>query len=231
MTDETITPPVRAGALASSLEIEYNREQYGEGGFTATGVHEWTFDSMEYYHLTGVDVSEAYVPQENGHSLRVVTEYTWMRSEYNGTSYTLNVETKGMRGSHSPTYYFTRAGHYRIEGDLPAEITRTSHDKQPFRQRESDADHFNIAVLTGHTVEDGETFVRRLHNGADPQGESAVTSASDEADEGEWGNVATPREEIQLLLDYDTPADALTVAQFKNDVRMDADTTEAQPSD
>lgn len=212
MTDETIIPPVRAGTLESSLEIEYDHEQYGKGGFTGTGVHEWTFDGMEYYKLTDVDVSEAYVPQENGHSLRVVTEYTWMRSEYNGTSYTLNVETKGMRGSHSPTYYFTRTGHYRIEGDLPAEINRTAHDKQPFRQRESETDHFDITVLTGHIVEDGETFVRRLHN-------------------GEWGNVETPREEIQLLLDYDTPVDALTVEQFKNDVRTESDTAEAQPSD
>jgi hypothetical protein len=164
---ESVIPPVRAGKINSSLDFEYDHHQYGEGGFKATGVHEWTFDLSAYTELTGLDIGAdlPYVEQENGHSLRIVTEYKWMFSDVGGESYTCNVESKAMRGSYSPEYYFTRAGHYQFDGEK--ELEKTVDERQPhIMARDSDdIEHFPIWTVNVEDVHSGEEFVRGLHNG------------------------------------------------------------------
>jgi hypothetical protein len=166
---ESVIPPVRAGKINSSLDFEYDHHQYGEGGFKATGVYEWTFDIDAYVELTGLDIGadNPYVEQTNRHTLRITTDYTWMYSDYNGDSYTCNVESKAMatKGTPSPTYYFTRAGHYRFDGGKKLEKTVTERQPHVMARDEDEIDHRPIHTVGVESVHSGEEFVRGLHNG------------------------------------------------------------------
>jgi hypothetical protein len=183
---ESVIPPVRAGKINSSLDFEYDHHQYGEGGFKATGIHEWTFDFDAYVELTGLDIGadHPWVVQENGHTLRIVTEYQWMYSDYNGDSYTCNVESKAMRGSYSPEYYFTRAGHYQFDGEMVLEKTVDERQPHIMARDSNEIEHFPIWTVNVdgsqsessitdassetsavESVHSGEEFVRGLHNG------------------------------------------------------------------
>jgi hypothetical protein len=195
MNDDTVIPPVEAGQIESSLEFEYDHERYGDGGFEATGEHAWTFDTSAYHAHTGLDIGAdlPYVAQANGHTLRIVTEYVWMHSEYNGTSYSLGVKQTAYRGTTSyDAVYWTRWAHYKLEplnDSSELIITRCSDEKQRYRMRESEKDvpHKGALDLTDIAVENSMQFVRDLHNGV-------------------WGEEV--RDQLQALIVADSPDDA-----------------------
>lgn len=196
--EDSIIPPVRAGEINSSLEINYDHEQCGEGGFEATSVHRWQFDSRQYFNLTGLDLGQnyPYVHQENGHALRIVTDYRWSHSTYNGEDkYTLSFEQRAVRGSTNiHTTYWTRCGYYRFDEDL--NHTRMGAEKQPYRIRESDVDvdHHLPYDIGDHIAYSGEQLVRKLHSGI-----LGPTLAA----------------QFNLLLEMDSPDDALTVDEYR----------------
>jgi hypothetical protein len=170
MTDVTaIIPPVRAGTIESCIDFEYDHEDDGYGGFTATGEHTWQFDSRAYHELTGLDLGGDYpwVKQENGHSLRIVTEYRWSHSTYNGDSYTLTIEEVAYRGSTSrDEVYWTRGGYYRLDENL--RVKRVGEERQQYHYRErtdEEIPHREITDLEGHVAYSGEQFTRKLHSG------------------------------------------------------------------
>lgn len=208
--EDSIIPPVRTGEISSELDIEYDHEQCGEGGFEATSVHRWQFDSRQYFNLTDLDLGQnyPYVHQENGHTLRIVTDYRWSHSTYNNEDkYTLSLEQKAVRGSTSiHTTYWTRCGYYRFDEDLSH--VRTGEEKQQYRIREGDVDvlHHSPYGLKGHVVASGEQLVRKLHSGI----------------------LGPPLfDQFHNLLVMDSPDDALTVDEYQSTPT----TTSSAPAD
>jgi len=171
MTDVTaIIPPVRAGTMESTLNIEYDHENNGYGGFTATGEHVWQFDSRAYHEMTGLDLggNYPYVHQENGHSLRIVTEYTWYHSTYDDEdSYTLSIEEVAYRGTtRRENVYWTKAGYYDLDETLHVERVGQERQQYAYRERsEEDVPHRDVTDLDGHVAYSGEQLVRKLHSG------------------------------------------------------------------
>lgn len=199
--DATIIPPVRAGEVTSSLDIEYEHEQNGRGGFEAKSVHEWTFDSRQYIRLTGLDLGADYpwVPQENGHTIRIVTDYKWYRSTYHDEpTYTLSMEQYAYRGTTKrDSVYWTRAGYWRLNEDK--EVGEPQTERQPYHARETDDEdipHFGpIRGLTGYVATSGEQLVRQLHSGSVG---------------------LTVRQQLRDALEADSPDDAITVGEYQN---------------
>jgi len=191
--DNAIIPPVRAGTIESSLEFEYD-----ENGFNAVGEHCWMFDGGAYADRTGLDLGRdyPYVRQENGHTLRIRTEYSWGEYERDGEKrYSLDIEQEAVRGITSiDTVFYTRCGYYRLDSEL--NITRSGEERQQWRVREridKDIPHYDTPDLDGLTVDNGEQLVRGLHN-------------------GRWG--PTVEKQLHDVIVRDCPDDALSVDEY-----------------
>lgn len=199
--DATVIPPVRAGEIGSCIEFEYDHHQLGRGGFEAHSRHEWTFDSKAYTSLTdlGLGSDHPYVHQENGHTLRIVTEYRWSKSTFHDEpTYTLSMEQYAYRGTTKrDSVYWTRAGYWRLNEDR--EVGEPQTERQPYHARETydrDIPHFGpIRGLTGYVATSGEQLVRQLHSGSVG---------------------LTVRQQLRDALEADSPDDAVTVGEYQN---------------
>jgi hypothetical protein len=168
--ETAIIPPVRAGWIESELDFEYDHEGEGKGGFEATGVHEWQFDMGAYDDLTGLHIGGdcPYVAQENGHSLRIVTDYKWNHSTYNNEdSYTLSIEEVAYRGTtRQKKVYWTMGGYYELDKNLRVE--RIGQEPQQYAYRERSDEHIphrKVADIKEYVGYTGEQVVRKLHTG------------------------------------------------------------------
>jgi len=169
MTDnQPIIPPVRAGRVQSSIDFDYSGYK-DEESFSAHGVHKWEFDYDAYYQQTGLDLGRdyPYVHQENGHTLEVQTDYTWMRSTlHDKHSYTLSVEQYGISHKRSaPNCYYVQNGSYRLDDNCV--VVSQQDERAPYRVRKSDTD---IDVrsprkLIDERFKNGEDAVRAIHSG------------------------------------------------------------------
>lgn len=194
--DVAIIPPVRTGTIESSIDFEYDHSN--TTCFEATGTLEWNFDLGAYYELTGLDIGGdyPYVSQEGNYPLRIVTEYSWMHSDYNDKeSYTLSIEEVAYSGNTRREFiHWTQNGGYDLDENMC--VTRTYNDRQQYRYRTADVsvEHRDIPQLEGHIAYDGEQFVRKLHSG-----------------------VLGPTNGQRLfdLLKADSPDNALTVEQYE----------------
>jgi len=201
---QLIIPPVDAGTIESSLQIEYDHDRLGHGGFEATSEHVWEFDSRQFSSATGLDIGgDTYVHQENGHSLRVETAYTFSRSTYNDTvSYTLSMDLVGYRGTYNrDAVYITSAGFIELdENHCGMAVT----DERP--RHGDDTTTVSAELLYDDVVDeyyrDGEALVRQLH-------------------EGFVG--PTVREYIRKLIACDSPDDAVAVETYKHQRQLQAD--------
>jgi len=207
---ETVIPPVQAGTTNSELSFEYDHDQHGVGGFEATSTHAWTFDSRDYHELTDLDIGSdyPYVHQENGHSLRIVTEYDWYHSTFHDEeTYTLEMEQWAYRGTTSrKSVYWTRSGSWRLDESLTIGDPQTGrqqyHARETYAKSSSDKSdeddtipHFGpYRGLDGETVTSGPSLVRKLHAGV--LGLSVAQQFRD-------------------ILEADSPDDAIPVSEYK----------------
>lgn len=194
--EEIIIPPVRAGEIESELSFEYDHDRLGDGGFEAVGEHSWTFDWRAYCDHTGLDLGGdyPYVPQENGHTLRIRTEYRWTVSD---SKYTLSIEQKAVRGVTSiDDVFYTRCGYYRLDDEL--NVVRSKQERQQYRYREradEDIPHRDVFDLDGVSVDSGEQLVWGLHS-------------------GRFGPCI--HDQLATLIKYDSPDDAVTPDEYSH---------------
>jgi len=206
--DDTVIPPVSAGTLSSSIETEHkaNITRRSDPQKRVVATHEWTFDSQAYAYETGLDLGADYpwVPQGNGHTLCVRRDFTWnpaVADTDNDTWYTMRVEERWYTQHRANER--VRHSEYRIEVDEDGGITR--FDDEAFDFRGGRVERFDPRFST--TVEDGTIFegayagtpmelVRTIHFGQ---------------------NVYTPTvtEQIQYLLDEDSPDDAVPAREYE----------------
>jgi len=206
MTDSVI-PPVEAGTINSSIEIEYSasRGDASRGSASqnsepipnvieATNDYAWQFDSSAYFEHTGLDIGGEYpyVAQENGHTIRVVTD---LRVDYYESSsndpYTVAVEQKAVRGTTHWEYFWTRNGFYDLNEEL--EVTNTYQERQPYRQRNSDIPHYELPNLDRVEFESTEDIVYSILH-------------------GRYGS--SMKELLQEAIEMDSPDEAIPASQY-----------------
>jgi len=200
MHDPTVPPPVEAGSVSSSVELEYDHEHLGDGGFEATGTHEWQFDSSAYHEHTGLSLgsNNPNVHQENGHTLRIETAYRFSHSTYGGEdSYTLFIEEIAYRGYHSrEKVFWTRGGYYEFDEDFV--LTRVEKERQQYPVPERidyEIPHHSPYIIPEEIYP--------------PQGEDLVYAIHG----GQYGAHLDGR--VHDLLVHDTPDDAVCVETYK----------------
>lgn len=206
--DDTVIPPVEAGTIESTVSVDYDVDRLQiTDGFTATGEHVWEFDLDAYVRATGLDLGADYprVPQENGHSLRLVTDYRFSESDYlDETTYTLIIEQRGFRGTtRRDEMFFTRCGYYRLDSAMV--VGEGQPDRQPYQERvqiNRDVPHFDPYELQAPKVSSGEELVYGLHS-------------------GRFGPPV--HERLAELIGFDSPAEAVPVEHI--DQQSDSETT------
>lgn len=200
---DAVIPPVRAGTIEHSIDVEYDHYQGGEGGFEATGEHAWEFDLTAYADLTGMDIGDdyPYVAQENGHTLRITTDYRWRHSTLHDVdNYTLGIETIAWRGTTSyDDIFWTMGGYYDLDEDL--EVVKVAEEKQEYRIRDhydEDVPHHSPHDVGRETFHSGEQFVYALHS-------------------GRLG--PSPHDQLQRLIEADSPDEAQPVDAFEGNLQ------------
>jgi len=206
MTD-SIIPPVTAGTINSSLDIEYHGRR--ESGYTtATSEHAWQFDCGAYAEQTELDLGGdyPYIAQENGHTLRLLTEITV--SERGGdNTYSITIERKAVRGiTRHERVFWTACGHYSLaynDSDGRYDIDHESQEKQPYRIREydEDVDHRDIFRRSGSHYESLYAFLNEIHSR--PHGESPLTVLA-------WIIRRDSPDDAISADDYEHPVDGVT---------------------
>lgn len=202
-SETTIRPPVTAGNLTSRIKLKHDHSINRADQKQATALHEWTFDLWAYSHATGLDLGAEYpwVPQENGHVLAVRRDVTWT-PEANGTTtssdetwYTVFVKEDWMVRQHTADTVRHCEYHVHVNGDgcvSGVDDEAFSYDGTP-RDR---ADPMRIDLQEGHYVGDPMQFTRRLHFGFAPWAEP-------------------PEEQIEYLIDADTPDDGVDPEEYE----------------
>lgn len=156
----TLIPPVDAGTITSCIDIEY--DESGNGSFTAVGEHTWQFDEQAFYAAVPEDVSVAdcWIPQRNGHSLRIVRELRTIISD--GGTMTVFVEEYGVRGTTSTDHFWLAEGGYDVNSE--GRITNTYVDREPDVGADVTVD--GIPALDGTLVRSPTQWAIEYHMGA-----------------------------------------------------------------
>jgi len=211
--NESIIPPVAAGTISSCLDIEPSSRRENTY-MTATSEHEWQFDLDGYAAVTGLDIGGdyPYVAQENGHSLRLITEMD-VREQADG--FAIHIERKAVRGTTSYTSVFWTAGaHYDVvrNDDGTLRINRESQESQPYRIRASDTEveHRDIFRHSGKFFDSLYDLLNEIHSR--PHGNSPVT-------------------ELQRMIDRDSAADAIPADEYEHPVDVTSDNGEPNVAD
>ena len=160
MTEKAVIPPVQAGSVNSSIDINYGSQR---GVCEARSRHEWTFDINAYAQQTGLDIGKnyPYVAQENGHVLAVVTEIRV--AERSNGGYTVWVEQEAVRGLTSYNdVFWSKSGGYELDETLVVEDI--FNEKQQYKYREKDVPQREMKTAPQISFESIETFIYHLHN-------------------------------------------------------------------
>ena len=163
MTEKAVIPPVQAGSVNSSIDINYGSQR---GVCEARSRHEWTFDISAYAQQTRLDIGKnyPYVAQENGHVLAVITEIRV--AERSNGGYTVWVEQEAVRGLTSYNdVFWSKSGGYDLDQDLVVEDT--FNEKQQYKYREKDVPQRKLPQYNGTTFTSIEQMVNKLHNHPD----------------------------------------------------------------
>ena len=160
MTEKAVIPPVQAGTINSSIDINYGSQR---GVCEALSHHEWTFDSSAYAQQTGLDIGKnyPYVAQENGHVLAVVTEIRV--AERSNGGYTVWVEQEAVRGLTSYNDVFWSAnGGYDLDENLAVEDIFNERQQYKYREKEiPQRDVLTEGMISFNSLED---MIYHLHN-------------------------------------------------------------------
>jgi len=191
MSDETLIPPVEAGEIDSRINIKHKQRS---NGLSVSSVHTWNFDSSAYHAMTGLDLGTQYphVPQENGHSLKYVSDMNVTR--FDDGSYRIMVEAKAVRGTTSYRYFWTTNGGYEITND--GVVTDSFGERQPWRQAEADREipHNEVHPLTDMDFADIYETLYHIHQY--PEGN-------------------TIRETMKSIITEDSPDEAVTLFEYR----------------
>jgi hypothetical protein len=207
MHDDTVIPPVAAGTLSSSIELEHKHDINRDDTKRVTARHEWTFDSFAYNYHTGLHLGAdyPYVPQENGHTLIVHRDCKYNPADAETDDdrwYRLSVEETWRTDARSgPTVHYS---HYHIDVDKDGHIV--DFDDEAFRYNGERNERYDPRrggeIFEGSYAGDPMQLVRALHFGTQPFGESVD-------------------EQIRYLLEADSPDDAVPAAEYDNTDRID----------
>ena len=160
MTEKAVIPPVQAGSVNSSIDINYGSQR---GVCEARSRHEWTFDHSAYAQQTRLDIGKnyPYVAQENGHVLAVVTEIRV--AERSNGGYTVWVEQEAVRGLTSYNDVFWSAnGGYDLDENLAVEDIFNERQQYKYREKEiPQRDVLTEGMISFNSLED---MIYHLHN-------------------------------------------------------------------
>ena len=160
MTEKAVIPPVQAGSVNSSIDINYGSQR---GVCEARSRHEWTFDHSAYSQQTGLSIGadHPYVAQENGHVLAVVTEIRV--AERSNGGYMVWVEQEAVRGLTSYNDVFWSAnGGYDLDENLAVEDIFNERQQYKYREKEiPQRDVLTEGMISFNSLED---MMYHLHN-------------------------------------------------------------------
>jgi len=160
MTEKAVIPPVQAGSVNSSIDINYGSQR---GVCEARSRHEWTFDHSAYSQQTGLSIGadHPYVAQENGHVLAVVTEIRV--AERSNGGYMVWLEQEAVRGLTSYNDVFWSAnGGYDLDENLAVEDI--FNERQQYKYREKEIPQREMKTAPQISFESIEAFIYHLHN-------------------------------------------------------------------
>ena len=163
MTEKAVIPPVQAGRVNSSIDINYGSQR---DICEARSRHEWTFDISAYAKQTGLDIGKnyPYVAQENGHVLAVITEIRV--AERSNGGYTVWVEQEAVRGLTSyREVFWSKSGGYELDENIHLNsLNDIFNEKQQYKYREKDVPQRDVQQLETMSFESIEAFIYHLHN-------------------------------------------------------------------
>jgi len=163
MTEKAVIPPVQAGTINSSIDINYGSQR---GVCEARSRHEWTFDHSAYSQQTGLSIGadHPYVAQENGHVLAVVTEIRV--AERSNGGYTVWVEQEAVRGLTSyREVFWSKSGGYELDENIHLNsLNDIFNEKQQYKYREKDVPQRDVQQLETMSFESIEAFIYHLHH-------------------------------------------------------------------